>query len=92
MANLHTLSKGHLTANGDFTYEYQRRATFKYTNAAPQWQTTNGGNFNTVEECVRTILTTKRRLLEVYSSTHGTMNVSFNVKFHQSPLLIGYFF
>lgn len=38
MNNDFFLSRGHLTANSDFLYNSQQRATFYYVNVAPQWQ------------------------------------------------------
>ena len=47
------LARGHLAARADFVYSSQQRATFWYVNVAPQWQTFNGGNWNTLEDNVR---------------------------------------
>lgn len=44
------LSRGHLAARSDFIYYSHQRATFYFLNAAPQWQTFNGGNWAILEE------------------------------------------
>nr|CAD7402363.1 unnamed protein product [Timema cristinae] len=49
------LSRGHLIAKADYVYGSQQRATFYYMNSAPQWQTFNGGNWNTLEDNVRRV-------------------------------------
>jgi len=82
IADARILSRGHLTANNDFVYGFQKLATFYYSNAAPQWKITNGGNFNNVEDFVRTIVSTNRAPYEVYSGTHGTMQVKSTDNFH----------
>ncbi|XP_047004357.1 uncharacterized protein LOC124622628 [Schistocerca americana] len=65
------LSKGHLAAKSDFSLGAQEYATFFYMNAAPQWQTFNGGNWNTMEGDVRSYAATNRVKLEIYTGTHG---------------------
>jgi len=47
------LARGHLAARADFVFSSHQRATFWYVNVAPQWQTFNGGNWNTLEDNVR---------------------------------------
>ncbi|XP_059478930.1 uncharacterized protein LOC132198744 isoform X2 [Neocloeon triangulifer] len=44
------LARGHLAARADFVFSSHQRATFWYVNVAPQWQTFNGGNWNTLED------------------------------------------
>lgn len=46
---LNSLVKGHLAANGDFLYKFQRDATFFYPNVAPQLAKFNEGNWNKLE-------------------------------------------
>jgi DNA/RNA endonuclease G (NUC1) len=71
-----TISRGHLTANSDFVYDYQRENTFFLSNAAPQWQITNGGNYIHLETFVKNVAHEKKSYLDVYSGTHGEMKVT----------------
>nr|CAD7202187.1 unnamed protein product [Timema douglasi] len=65
------LSRGHLIAKADYVYGSQQRATFYYMNSAPQWQTFNGGNWNTLEDNVRRYARDKSVDLVVYTGTYG---------------------
>lgn len=65
------LARGHLTAKADYVYGPQQTATFHYCNVAPQWQTFNGGNWNTLEANVRKFAETNRLDLKVYTGTYG---------------------
>ena len=44
------LSKGHLSPNADFIWNEWQQASYYYFNAAPQWQSINGGNWNEIDE------------------------------------------
>ena len=44
------LARGHLAAKSDFVFATAQRATFFFTNAAPQWQPFNAGNWNFLEQ------------------------------------------
>jgi DNA/RNA endonuclease G (NUC1) len=68
--------RGHLTANADFITLYQRRASFYYSNIAPQISSTNYGNFKIVEDFVRKFVAVGH--FDVYSGIHGTMKVIFH--------------
>lgn len=69
--NNYFLAKGHYVAKSDFVYGSQHRLTFYYVNVAPQWQTFNGGNWNTIEGDCR-VLASKRNIdLTVYTGSHG---------------------
>jgi DNA/RNA endonuclease G (NUC1) len=61
------LSKGHLVAKADFFYGSSQSVTFYYANALPQWQTFNGGNWNTLEDNVRAFAGRYGHDLEVYT-------------------------
>ena len=63
------LSKGHLVAKADFFHGSHQQATFAYTNAAPQWQTFNGNNWNSLENDVRTFASMINLDLECYTGT-----------------------
>lgn len=55
----------------DFYYAAELNATFKYVNAAPQWQTFNGGNWEQIERDVREYANKNKVKLEVYTGTYG---------------------
>nr|CAD7202188.1 unnamed protein product [Timema douglasi] len=65
------LARGHLVAKADYVYGSQHRATFYYVNAAPQWQTFNGGNWERLESSVRNYASSRRFNLVVYTGTYG---------------------
>lgn len=65
------LSRGHFTAMADFVYASQQIATFHYVNAAPQWQTFNGGNWNLIEIGVRDFADLNGIDLVVYTGPYG---------------------
>lgn len=65
------LSRGHLTAKADFVYGTAHWSTFWYLNSAPQWQTSNGGNWNYLEQSVRNYASTEQLDLDVYTGVHG---------------------
>lgn len=70
MTNDNFLSKGHLVAKADFLYGAHQRATFQYINAAPQWATLNGNNWNSLENDVRSFSIRINKDLEVYTGTY----------------------
>ena len=65
-------SRGHLTPSAAFETKAERDVTFKMTNAAPQWQVFNGGNWARVEEAVKNYVQTKKVDLYVFTGTTGT--------------------
>lgn len=67
----HFLSRGHLAANSDFVFANEQRATFYFTNAAPQFQTFNNGNWKYLENDVRQLAADRDIKLEVYTGTFG---------------------
>ena len=64
------LSKGHMTAKGDYFYGTHQMSTFWYMNAAPQWQTFNGRNWNELEVSCRHFAGVLGKDLEVYTGTY----------------------
>lgn len=64
------LSKGHLVAKADFLYGAQQLTTFWYSNAAPQWQTFNGNNWNSLENDCRAFAGRIGTDLDVYTGTY----------------------
>lgn len=65
------LARGHLTAKTDFVFGAQQRLTFYFVNAAPQWQTFNGGNWKVLEENVRNYASDNKLDLVVSTGTFG---------------------
>ncbi|KAF4527394.1 hypothetical protein B566_EDAN016137, partial [Ephemera danica] len=65
------ISRGHTTAKSDFVYGVHQRATFWFLNVAPQWQTVNGANWNTLEINTRALADTYPNDLWVWTGTHG---------------------
>lgn len=61
-------SRGHTTAKADFVLASLQRSTFHIANAAPQWQTFNGGNWNTIEGNLRAYVAKLGRDIKVYDS------------------------
>lgn len=45
-------------------------ATFYYANAAPQWQTSNGHNWEAIENDVRHFAGRLNEDLDIYTGTH----------------------
>lgn len=64
------LSKGHLVAKADFLHGAHQMATFWYINAAPQWQTFNGNNWNSLENDVRSFAARTNKDLDCYTGTY----------------------
>ncbi|XP_049762919.1 uncharacterized protein LOC126090078 [Schistocerca cancellata] len=65
------LTRGHLAARSDFMLRIQQNATYFYVNAAPQWKSFNGANWNTMENDVRSYAQNTLVNLEIYTGTHG---------------------
>lgn len=66
------LSRGHMTAKMDNFYAAQQNATFYFQNAAPQWQTFNGYNWNQIEIDVRDYVEKNAVDLQVWTGIYGT--------------------
>lgn len=71
LTNDYFLSKGHLVAKADFFLGPHQLSTFFYSNAAPQWQTFNGNNWNALENDVRTFSNRIDADIDVYTGTYG---------------------
>jgi len=65
------LARGHYSANADYVYGSEHRATFHFVNVSPQWQTFNGGNWELLESSVRNYADNNKLDLEVYTGTYG---------------------
>ncbi|XP_077272944.1 salivary endonuclease-like [Temnothorax americanus] len=81
------LSRGHMAAKADFVYGAQHRSTFWYLNTAPQWQTFNGGNWNSLELSVRRFAASRRLDLDVYTGVHGQMTME-DIRGKQQPVYL----
>lgn len=69
------LSRGHMVAKADFVYGAMQRSTFWYLNTAPQWQSFNDGNWNSLEDSVRKFAASQYLDLDVYTGVHGQMTM-----------------
>lgn len=65
------LARGHLVAKADHVFAAHQLATFYYINAAPQWQTFNGGNWMLVEIGIKEFIEKRNIDTDVYTGTHG---------------------
>lgn len=50
------IDRGHLVPSGDFIFESNMIATFKYINLIPQFSTINRGNWKSVENYIRKLI------------------------------------
>ncbi|XP_018334885.1 uncharacterized protein LOC108743791 [Agrilus planipennis] len=69
------LTRGHFAAKADFIFGAQHRLTFYFVNAAPQFQTFNGGNWNTLENNVRSFSANRQLDLVIYTGGHGVTSL-----------------
>ncbi|CAG9861851.1 unnamed protein product [Phyllotreta striolata] len=65
------ISRGHLAAKKDFFYKSFQLASFRLLNAAPQWQTLNGFNWNQAEINTRDLASNRNVDLEVCTGVYG---------------------
>lgn len=56
-------------AKSDNLHGAAQISTFWHSNAAPQWQTFNGGNWNALENAVRKLAAAKQTDLICYTGT-----------------------
>ncbi|XP_068619386.1 uncharacterized protein [Battus philenor] len=75
VTNSQYLSRGHLAAKTDFIYATGQRATFYFINSAPQWQSFNNGNWNGLEQSLRTRIGDAGYNTIVYSGTYGVLQL-----------------
>lgn len=54
-------------------------ATFWYTNAAPQWQTFNGNNWNSLENDARSLAARLGKDLDVYTGTYVRIDIFLSI-------------
>lgn len=69
------LSRGHLAARTDYMLGSHQQASFYYLNAAPQWQTFNGGNWERVETGLRNHVDRQNWNVELFTGTHGILTI-----------------
>lgn len=67
------LSRGHLAARSDYIYGSQQQATFYFLNAAPQWQSFNGGNWAILEDHLKRYVDRQSINVDIYTGTHGIL-------------------
>ncbi|XP_078361888.1 nuclease EXOG, mitochondrial-like [Oculina patagonica] len=63
--------RGHLTPKGDFSTNEERDFTMYTTNLAPQRKKFNNGNWNNLEEALRTYATNNKQKLYIFTGTGG---------------------
>ena len=90
------LARGHLAPNADFIFDSWRDATFHYVNAAPQWQSFNGGpgpsstsparNWATLEDNCRLLAVERGLDLMVYTGIF-VARISYSFAFVTPHLL-----
>lgn len=72
-------NRGHLVANADFSDCTDRKETFDYFNAAPQWKAFNKGSWSVIEETARTMTKNDPANWEVYTGTYGIIETVSNI-------------
>ncbi|XP_017772299.1 PREDICTED: uncharacterized protein LOC108559507 [Nicrophorus vespilloides] len=68
------MNRGHLTAKCDLVYGFLQVLTMHYVNVAPQWDSINAGNWESLERDVREYASVNSVDLEVYTGTHGQLS------------------
>lgn len=71
VTNSQFLSRGHLAAKTDFIFATGQRATFYFINIAPQWQPFNAGNWNWLEQNLRSRIAEAGYNTRIYTGTFG---------------------
>ncbi|KAM7355279.1 uncharacterized protein ACRADG_001404 [Cochliomyia hominivorax] len=65
------IGRGHMAAKSDFVFSSPQRSTFLFVNVAPQWQAFNGGNWENIENGVRSYVANKSLTVDCYSGIWG---------------------
>lgn len=68
-----------MVAYADFPFNSLQQATMTYINAAPQWQTFNGKNWNELEHNVRTLVGILNQDIIVYTGTYVSILFILNL-------------
>lgn len=69
------LARGHLAARADFIFWAHQHASFYFINAAPQWQSFNGGNWEHIEDGVRRMVSDRNIDTEIWTGTYGVITL-----------------
>ncbi|XP_059608101.1 uncharacterized protein LOC132255944 [Phlebotomus argentipes] len=85
--NDYFLARGHMAARADFIFGNHQRASFYFINAAPQWQTFNGGNWERIEDGVRRFVADRGIEVEVYTGVWGVLHMA-DVNGNPQPLFL----
>lgn len=86
--NNNYMARGHLTAKADYVFGAQHRLTFHFVNIAPQWQNFNGGNWNYLEQDVRSFASNNNLDLIVYTGTYGVTTLPHETTGEDVPLYL----
>lgn len=65
------LARGHLAARADYIFGPHQQASFYFINAAPQWQSFNGGNWEHIEDGVRRMIADRGLDCQIWTGTWG---------------------
>ncbi|XP_017466898.1 PREDICTED: uncharacterized protein LOC108359511 [Rhagoletis zephyria] len=83
------LARGHMAAKADFDYASGQRASFLFINAAPQWQVFNAGNWERIEDGVRSKVAASKWYVDCYTGVYGVTTLP-NADGVQTPLYLAY--
>ena len=67
--NMGIFDRGHLTPNGDFSTDEERKFTMRTTNIAPQRSAFNTGNWAALERALRQHVTETKHALYIITGT-----------------------
>lgn len=82
------LARAHLSANADFIFGTQRRASFYFLNAAPKWHTFNAGNWLSIEMDIRRFVIKTKQTVQMYTGTFGISTLPHEITGEQIELFL----